>query len=142
VATTNAETENEGRQRLARNVLIGLVVLAAAVLVYQWWNRPPQMGTSEEVFNTVDALYTAVRNQNEKQVGACQARLKHYRELGQLPPDAADRLDRIVKKTRDGSWDSAVRELYEFMMAQRREGPREDSPEHSHDKKAGKTKGK
>lgn len=136
MATTSLETDRTGRERLARYVLIGLIALGLVGLIYSWWNRQPQMGTNEEVFNTVDALYTAVRNQNEKQVTACESRLKYYREAGQLPSDAANRLDRIVKQTRDGSWDTAVRDLYDFMLAQRRDGPREHTPE----KKRGKGK--
>ena len=118
--------ENEGIY--AKYAIIGFVALVAIGVVYHYWSRPPQMGTSEEVFNTVDALYTAVRNRDEKRIGECEARLKGYREAGKLPESAANALDAIVRKARSGAWDTAIARLYEFMLAQRREGVIE--PEH------------
>jgi hypothetical protein len=98
------------------------------------------MGTSEQVFNTVDALYTAVRNEDEKRLGECEMRLKGYREAGKLPPEAADTLDGIIATARAGKWRSAAESLYEFMKGQRREGVIEH--DHDHDKKGKTTKGK
>jgi hypothetical protein len=98
------------------------------------------MGTSEQVFNTVDALYTAVRNEDEKRLGECEQRLRGYREAGKLPPDAADTLDGIIATAQKGRWRSAAESLYEFMKGQRREGVIEH--DHAHDKKRKATKGK
>ncbi len=113
---------SENQRNHAKYALIGIVALVAILIIYHYWSRPPQMGTSEEVFNTVDALYTAVRNQDDKRMSECEARLKGYREAGKLPENAANALDAIVRKARSGAWETAVVRLYEFMLAQRREG--------------------
>jgi hypothetical protein len=80
------------------------------------------MGPSDAVFNTVDALYTAVRNRDAKRVTDCEARLAGYRAAGELPADAADTLASIIARARAGGWDAAAERLYEFMLAQRRDG--------------------
>ena len=68
------------------------------------------------------SIYTAVRNRDETQLANCEQRLKSLAEAGTLPPDAATSLDRIVARARSGSWQSAAERLYEFMLAQRRDG--------------------
>ena len=88
----SSENDGTGREHYAKYALIGIVALVAIGVIYHYWSRPPQMGTSEEVFNTVDALYTAVRNQDDKRMGECEARLKGYREAGKLPESAANAL--------------------------------------------------
>ena len=60
-----------------------LIVCLAA-----FWNRPPQMGADEDVFHTVDALYTAVTARDPRLVGQCEQRLHAYREADKLPPTA------------------------------------------------------
>jgi len=82
----------------------------------------PQMGADEGVFKTVDALFTAVTARDGKQLEACDSRLKEYRRQGKLPGEAADYLDGVVARARDGRWESAAQKLYDFMRAQRREG--------------------
>lgn len=121
MATTES-SEGTDRQRIAVYVLLGLIAVAVVVAVIAYRSSPPQMGTSEEAFHTVDALYTAVRNRDEKRLTECEQRLKAHRDAGKLPPDAADALDAIIAKARAGSWDAATERLYDFMRAQRREG--------------------
>jgi hypothetical protein len=101
--------------------VLGLgAVLAVVALVA--WNRTPQLGTDEEVFRTVDALFTAVTARDERLLTQCEQRLKAYRAAGKLPADAGDALDRIVAKARSGSWEGAAERLYDFMKSQKREG--------------------
>jgi hypothetical protein len=80
------------------------------------------MGADEEVFKTVDALFTAVTARDEKWLGDCQQRLRTLAEGGKLPADAAAYLDGIIQTARGGRWQSAAESLYAFMKAQRREG--------------------
>ncbi len=110
------------RQRRAVVVLAVLVLLVGGSALYAYLSRPPQMGTSEDVFKTVDALYTAVRSRDEKQLGECERRLQRSREAGELPAAAADSLAGIVRTARAGDWQPAAERLYDFMLAQRREG--------------------
>jgi hypothetical protein len=101
--------------------LVTVVVVLVVVLVLSL-RTPPQMGPDEEVFNTVDALYTAVRNQDDQQLTACEVKLNGYREAGKLPTAAAESLAGIISKSRSGNWESAAKQLYDFMAAQKRDG--------------------
>jgi hypothetical protein len=60
--------------------VVGLAVLL--VLGYIWWTRPPQMGSDEEVFHAVDALFTAVTARDEKLLGQCEQNLRALKVLG------------------------------------------------------------
>jgi hypothetical protein len=138
VATTEAVEQTRGRTRVG---LLALGVIAVGVMAVVLWNlRPtPQIGTDHDVFNTVDALFTAVTARDERQLGECERRLGSYRESGKLPAAAADELDAIIRKARSGSWQSAAERLYDFMKAQRRDGV---TDHHDHDRKAKPAKGK
>jgi hypothetical protein len=113
------------RQR-TRILALSLAAIGAAVvaLVVLALSRPPQMGPDEDVFTTVDALYTAVRARDERRLSQCEQRLIAYRQAGKLPTAAADHLDGVIATARGGSWQSAAERLYEFMIAQRRDGRR------------------
>ena len=115
---------DERRTPLHRVALIGLglLIVAAGVVLYLALRPPPQLGASERVFKTVDALYTAVRDEDAKRVGECEARLRDYRAAGELPGSAADKLDAIIASAKRGSYQSAAKRLYDFMAGQRRDG--------------------
>jgi hypothetical protein len=110
-------------------VVVGAVIaLGAVACVAAFWGRPPQMGADEEVFTTVDALFTAVTARDERLVTQCEARLRAARDEGKLPPDAAAHLDGVIARARAGRWESAADRLYDFMKAQKREGRRGHRP--------------
>ena len=119
---TTEPAERTDRSAVAVYVLAALAAVAVVVGLVAYFTRPAQMGTSEEVFRTVDALYTAVRNRDEKRMTECEQRLAGYRDAGTLPADAADDLAGIIAKARGGSWETAAERLYDFMRAQKREG--------------------
>jgi hypothetical protein len=96
-----------------------VLVVTVGVMIFLAVRSPPQMGTSDEVFVTVDALYTAVRNKDVKQLTSCEQRLRGYREAGKLPEAAARALDAIMATAKSGAWTVAVRSLYDFMKGQR-----------------------
>ena len=100
--------------------IVGLPV--ALVWWFVWGTRPPQMGADEEVFTSVDALFTAVRARDDKLLGQCEQRLHALKGAGKLPGDASDYLDGVIKTAREGRWQAAAARLYSFMKAQRREG--------------------
>lgn len=99
-----------------------IAVFALAFWVWSIWNRPAQMGPDPEVFKTVDALYTAVRNQDLSQVEACEKRLTTLRDDGKLPVKPHQNLSAIILQARGGQWQAAARALYQFMLAQHRSG--------------------
>lgn len=90
---------------------------------YAWskWDRTPQIGTDEAVFNTVDALFTAVTTKDNKRLEQCASRLVEYRRAGKLPEASAELLDSIIAEARKGEWKPAAERLYEVMLSQRRE---------------------
>ncbi len=90
-------------------------------------------GADEEVFQAVDALFTAVTARDVRLLGECEQRLHALKEAGKLPGEASDYLDGIMNKARDGRWESAAETLYDFMKAQRREG-QPDRPARKKDK--------
>ena len=117
-----SEVAKRTRERVAVLVLIACGLLLGGVVLIYFLTRPPQMGTSEEVFRTVDALYTAVRMKDDAKVTDCERRLHAARDKGELPADAARSLDDIISTARGGGWDAATERLYQFMLAQRRDG--------------------
>jgi hypothetical protein len=96
-------------------------LLAAMILALLVWSRlpPPQLQADEQVFNTVDALFTALTARDRTRLDECERRLKAYHEQGKTSRAAAARLDAIVKQAHDGKWEPAARKLYDFMLAQR-----------------------
>ena len=91
-----------------------------ATVAFFGCGRPPQMGTDENVFRSVDALYTAVTARNEKLLSDCEKRLHELKESGKLRPQAASQLDGIIATARAGRWQPAAERLHAFMSAQRR----------------------
>jgi hypothetical protein len=112
------------KRRVAWAVVGGVVALGAVACLAAFLGRPPQMGADEEVFTTVDALYTAVTARDERLVAQCEARLRDARAEGKLPPDAAAYLNDVIARARGGRWESAAQRLYDFMKVQKREGRR------------------
>ncbi len=109
-------------------IVLGVIAVGFMLLIVLALRTPPQLAPSEDVFKTVDALYTAVRMKDEKRLGECEQRLHAYRDAGKLPKEASESLDGVIAKARAGSWESATERLYEFMLAQRREGDVEPAP--------------
>jgi hypothetical protein len=114
--TTNRE-ESSGRQIVAGALTAGVLVVSLGL--YFAFRAPPQMGYSEDVLGTVDALFTAVTGHNEEALAQCEERLRAYRDSGTLPPAAAQRLDAVIHQCRSGAWEPAARELYTFIRGQR-----------------------
>jgi hypothetical protein len=110
------------RRRTALAILAGLALLVAA-----WWllgrRSQPQMGSSQEVFQSVDALFTAVTAKNEEWLMNCEERLRAQHEGGALSAAAWKRLERIIAQARAGQWEPAASTLYTFIEGQRREEP-------------------
>jgi hypothetical protein len=98
-------------------------VLAVIGIAWAIWSRlpPPQLQADEQVFNTVDALFTALTARDRKRLEECERRLKGYHDDGRMSNAAANTLDTIIKLAQDGKWEPAAKELYGFMLGQRGE---------------------
>ena len=100
----------------------GLLVVGVVVLVVLGLRRPPQMGADEAVFDTVDALFTAVTARDPRLLDQCERSLHAHRDAGKLPHDASVYLDGVIGTARGGQWETAAHRLYQFMQVQRRDG--------------------
>ena len=114
-----ATTDLFDRNRLA-TIVLGILAVVAIVFLMQFLRSHPQVGADEEVFKTVDALFTALTSRDNQRLSDCEQRLQSYRDAGTLPSSAAKKLDGIIKQARAGEWEASVRKLYDFMLAQRR----------------------
>lgn len=93
-----------------------------AVTAYWLSNRSqPQLKYDGEVYNTVDALFTAITSRNADRLAACNERLNRYESEGRLTGPAAKALDQIVRQAEGGEWDAAGKRLYALILGQRRE---------------------
>ena len=92
-----------------------------AMLLAAGCGGSPQLGTSNESYGAVDALFTAVTARRPALLDRCEDRLRQLREDGKLPAPAAARLEGIVAEARSGEWEPAARKLAEFIRGQRRE---------------------
>lgn len=102
-------------------ILSGLVIVMAIVGFMQFRGAQPQLGADEEVFITVDALFTALTSRDPDRLDDCERRLNGYRGENRLADTAANVLDAVIRQARGGDWDPAARRLYAFMLAQRRD---------------------
>ena len=100
----------------------GCIAMIVGVTAYWLCNRSqPQMKYDSEVFNTVDALFTAITSRNPDRLAACNQRLVRYKAEGRLTGAGANTLDQIVEQAQSGEWEGAGKRLYAFMLGQRRE---------------------
>lgn len=100
-----------------------VLVIIVAFRAWLGFRSQPQIPASNEVFTTVDALFTAVTAHDQQRLAACEQRLEKYKSAGSLPAPAAKRLDSVIATARGGDWDSAARSLYNFIQGQRRDTP-------------------
>lgn len=115
------ETKNEGGAYRAGLLFLGMLAcLLAVVWLWMAWAKPPQMGSDPDVFKTVDALYTAVRNQDQAQIGACEKTLGLLCQEGKLPLAAHQHLVEIVRLAKADQGQASARALYRFMLDQHR----------------------
>ena len=116
-------TDKMSPRRRALLIVCGLIAVVAVVVLVQSLRATPQIGTDEEVFATVDALFTALTCRDDNRLDDCEERLLAYREAEQMPANAADYLDGVIDQARSGQWEPAAHRLYDFMYGQRRESP-------------------
>ena len=98
-------------------------ILALAGLAWVVWSRlpPPQLEADEQVFKTVDALFTALTARDGARLENCEERLNSYHEDGRISDEVAATLDSIIQQARVGKWEPAAKNLYGFMLGQRGE---------------------
>ena len=109
--------------RIDRNRISSILVVTSLIIVgmiLQYFRSYPQIGNDDEVFKTTDALFTALNTKSPQQLDECERRLQDYRQAGTLTPAAATRLEKIIEGARMGEWEKSSRNLYDFILAQRK----------------------
>ncbi len=111
---------NPGKgRRLA--FLWGVPAIVVLAILIGNMRSPPQLKADEEVFNTVDALFTALTSRDHDRLDECERRLLEYRESGKLSAKPARLLDGVIQQARAENWEPAAQRLYVFMYGQRGE---------------------
>ena len=112
-----SDPDRRRKQAFAAGGVLALIGIAWVV----WSNLPPPQLklTDKQVFNTVDALFTALTSRDLARLTDCEQRLKTYHSEGRTSNAVASTLDAIVKQARAGEWEPAAKKLYEFMIGQR-----------------------
>lgn len=102
-----------------RQIRIRLLILSVPLAMTVGCG-PPQIGGDREVFQAVDALYTAVSLRDPALLERCGGRLKELGASGKLPAPASASLESIVAEAESSGWESSQARLARFMEGQRR----------------------
>lgn len=106
----------------SRRAMTIFTIAAVSAIAWYWYRgeSPPQLGTDQEVFAAVDALFTAINARDATLLDHCQKRLENLSRDGKINAAATACLDEIVVNARSGAWEASARRLYDFMRGQRR----------------------
>jgi hypothetical protein len=105
-----------------RPLTIAAGIAALAVAGWMIWNNlpPAQLDLGDEqVFNTVDALFTALTSRDEKRLSDCERRIRAFNDDGKISESVDASLTAIIQQAEDGQWEPASKKLYDFMLGQR-----------------------
>lgn len=110
------------RSATRNRIAIGASLVAIGILAYWlvWGRAVPQMGTSQEAFTAVDALFTAINARDEALLARCEQHLHSLAEKGHITDAGAARLNDIVTQARAGQWPRSAQRLYHFVEYQGR----------------------
>lgn len=95
-------------------------LLIAALVCNAGCARIVQIGTDEEAFSEVDALYTAVTTRRTDLLSDSKARLASLRDDGRLPEAALAQLQPVIAQAEKGEWKVGAENLYIFIRHQRK----------------------
>ena len=99
--------------------IAGLALVIACVVAIRIFTSVPQLGGDEEVFKTVDALFTAVISQDRLALDRCKQQLAAFQQEGVIAGNVVAKLDSIILQAEQGGWEVAAKRLYSVMLAQR-----------------------
>lgn len=80
----------------------------------------PQVLGDEEVFTSLDALWTAVTSRKVDRLQDVTNRLIDLRDTGKLSPSGWKALEPILQSAFEEEWESAAKRLKKFIRAQRK----------------------
>lgn len=81
----------------------------------------PQVLTSEEALNSLDALWTAVTSHKPERLKAATDELMKLKAAGKFSEAGWKSLEPIIRLAQEGQWDTAAKRLQSFIKAQRKQ---------------------
>lgn len=94
-------------------------LLAAFLLLFQpGCGSPAQIGTHEDCYAALDALWTAVTAKRVDLLDQCAAKLQRLHTEGKLPEAAWKDLEEIIDQAREEDWEPATADLKALIRAQ------------------------
>lgn len=102
--------------QLIRIGIIGLLLLAATIWFFLWWNRPPAV--QHDNLRYIQLLRTAVSSRSADQLGKVEAVLEKRRSTGLLSESEHEHFLRIINRAEQGEWTDADVMTRDFEVAQ------------------------
>lgn len=103
--------------------VIGVVTILLIGLTYWAWTDTPQLADDDDVYASLDALFTAVTARREPLIVNCESKLVVLHSEGKIPEQAWTRISHVIELAKAGQWESSARELYRFIERQKRTKP-------------------
>ena len=103
----------------ASKVSIALLVLGYLFAI-GGCGQPAQIGADPESFDSVDALWTAIRAKRTDLLEQTEKDLNTLHTQKKLPDDAHASLQKMIDTAKAGDWISSRDDLRKFMESQRR----------------------
>ena len=99
--------------------IAGLALVIACLVAIRIFMSVPQLDANEEVFRTVDALFTAITSQDRQALDHCKQQLAAFQQEGAIAGNVAAKFESIIQQAEQGGWEVAAKRLYSVMLAQR-----------------------
>ena len=113
--------KNNREASTGRILLVSLASVLAVVTIafaYWAWTATPKLQPSDEVYTSLDALFTAVTAHKSPMVETSATRLDALHREGKIPDPAWKRITRVIDLAKDGQWESSAKSLYQFIERQ------------------------
>jgi hypothetical protein len=113
------QTANRPTGQLGWMIASAIAVLSIVAGCVWWANRPsyPEVSSSQSLM-LMRALYTACSSQNLERLERVDRAVTEASESGEMTPPERDSFVVIITQARDGRWDEAARESYQFAESQ------------------------
>lgn len=118
---TKSKSKSSREKKSVRASVAAAAVCALVITAAYWsWTSTPQLAPSDEVYASVDALFTAVTARRAELVAQCETELASLQREGKIPQPAWQRLSRAIALAKSENWEPAAKDLYRFIERQRR----------------------
>ena len=96
------------------------ILMIFVFVTFTWlWSGVPQLKYDDQVFRSLDAMFTAVTARSNSKLNDCGHRLETLHDEGRIPEAAWNRISKCRELAHRGEWDTAARSLYQLIESQR-----------------------